>query len=127
MWRIEVPSPRGARERGFLQFITVDRANATAPVARRLSGDGMRGCAGTVEGRRLAVLFADPQKGGRVPLSDAADLVLVLGLQPGRRYKVSVNPGASCLFELAPTNDALAPVATDGGFIRASATECGAR
>jgi hypothetical protein len=126
MWRIEVPSARGTRERGFLQFITVDRANATAPAARRLSGDGMRGCIGTVDGRRLAVLFADAQKGGRVALGDGADVVLVLGLEPRRRYKMSVNAAASCLVELVPTNDSSAPAATDGGFVRTSAAQCGA-
>jgi hypothetical protein len=127
MWRVEVASPRGSRDRGFLQFITVDRANAAAPVAQRLSGERMRGCAGTVEGRRMAVLFADAEKGGRVSLGDGADLVLVIGLEPGRRYKASVNPAASCLFEISPTNDASASAATAGGFLRVSATECAAR
>jgi hypothetical protein len=127
MWRVEVPSQRGTRDRGFLQFITVDRAEAAAPAARRVSGEGMRGCVGTVEGRKMAVLFADPKKGGRVPLGDGADLVLVTGLEPGRRYRVSVNPAASCLLEISPSNDASASAATAGGFIRVSATECGAR
>jgi hypothetical protein len=127
MWRVEVASPRGSRDRGFLQFITVDRANAAAPVAQRLSGERMRGCVGTVEGRRMAVLFADAEKGGRVSLGDGADLVLVIGLEPGRRYKASVNPAASCLFELSPTNDAAASAATAGGFLRVGATECAAR
>jgi hypothetical protein len=126
MWRIEVPSARGTRERGFLQFITVDRADATAPTVRRLSGDGMRGCIGTVDGRRLAVLFTDSQKGGRVALGDGADVVLVIGLEPRRRYKMSVNPAASCLVEIVPTNDTSAPAATDGGFVRTSAAQCGA-
>ncbi len=127
MWRVEVPSPRGTRNRGFLQFITVDRAQAAAPAARRVSGEGMRGCVGTVEGRRMVVLFADPKKGGRVSLGGGADLVLVTGLEPGRRYKVSVNPAASCLFELSPTDDVSASAATAGGFIRVSAAECVAR
>jgi hypothetical protein len=127
MWRIEIPSPRGARERGFLEFITVDRADASAPQARRLSGDSMRGCAGTVGGRKVAVLFADPEKGGRVALGDRADLVLVLGLEPGRRYSVSVDPAASCLLKVNPTNDTTVPSATAGGFLRVSASTCGAR
>jgi hypothetical protein len=127
MWRVEVRSPRGTRDRGFLQFITVDRAQAEAPAARRVSGEGMRGCVGMVERRRIAVLFTDPKKGGRVSLGDGADLVLVTGLEPGRRYKVSVNQAASCLFELSPANDASASVATAGGFLRSSAAECGTR
>lgn len=126
MWRIEIPSPRGAKERGFLQFITTDRASATAPAARRVSGDGIRGCVGTVEGRKVAALFADPKKGGRVSLGEAAALVLVAGLEPGQRYKLSVSPAASCLLEVVPTSDASAPAANSGGFVRVSATECGA-
>jgi hypothetical protein len=125
MWRVEFRSPLGTRDRGFLQFISVDRAQAEAPVARRLSGDGMRGCVGTVERRRIAVLFTDPKKGGRVSLGDGADVVLVTGLEPGRGYKVSVHPDAACLFELSPTNDASAAQATAGGFLRTTATECG--
>jgi hypothetical protein len=125
MWRIEVPSPRGARERGFLQFITVDRADAAPPASRRLSGEGIRGCLGTVDGRRTAVLFADPKKGGHVSLGDGADLVVVAGLEPGRRYKVSVERPA-CRFDVSPTDDASATAANGGGFIRSTATQCGA-
>jgi hypothetical protein len=124
MWRIEVASPRGSRERGFLQFITVDRASVTPPAARGLSGVGMRGCTGTVDGQRIAVLFVDSRKGGRVPLGSGADLVLVVGLEPGRHYKVSVVAG-SCLLELSPEGDASGPRATAGGFIRLSAAQCG--
>jgi hypothetical protein len=126
MWRIEIPSPRGSLERGFLQFITVDRAKAAAPQARRVSGEGMRGCLGTVEGRRIAVLFADPKKGGRAALGNGAALILVAGLEPGRRYKTSVSPAASCLFEISPTSDASASVATAGGFVRTNIADCGA-
>lgn len=123
MWRIEIPSQRGSRERGFLQFITVDRASAAAPAARRVSGEGIRGCVGTVEGQRVAVLFADP-KGGHVSIGDSASVVVVAGLEPGTRYKVTVNPAASCLLDVAPTSDASAPTANRGGFVRVSAAEC---
>jgi len=124
MWRIEIASPRGTRERGFLQFITIDRANATPPAARGLSGAGMRGCAGTVDGQRIAVLFLDSRTGGRVPLGSAADLVLIVGLEPGRHYKVSMAAG-SCLLELSPEGDVSGPRATAGGFIRLDAAQCG--
>jgi hypothetical protein len=124
MWRIEVPSSRGARERGFLQFITVDRADAAPPSARHLSGDGMRGCTGTVGGRTLTVLFTDA-KGGKTLLVDPADMVLVIGLEPGRHYKVSLTPAAFCRLEVMPTSDPSAPAATNGGFIRTSVTHCG--
>jgi hypothetical protein len=125
MWRIEIRSPRGARERGFLQFITVDRADAAPPAARRVSGEGMRGCVGTLEGRNVAVLFADPHKGGHVSLDGAVDLVVVAGLDPGQHYKVSLTPLARCLLELSPTSDPSESAATAGGFIRVRAAECG--
>ena len=72
------------------------------------------------------MLFADPSKGGRVALGDGAVVAIVTGLEPGRRYGVSVNRGASCRLEVAPSSDASAPAANAGGFIRVSATECGA-
>jgi hypothetical protein len=125
MWRIEVPSSRGTRERGFLQFITVDRADAAPAFARRVSGEGMRGCTGIVGGRTIAVLFTDAEKGGKTPLVSRADVVVVLGLEPKRHYRVSVNPTASCLLEVAPTSDLSAPSATEGGFIRTAAAQCG--
>jgi hypothetical protein len=124
MWRIQVPSPRGATERGFLQFISVDRYDAAPAVSRRLSGEGVRGCLGTVDGRRSAVLFADPKKGGQVSLGDGADIVVVAGLEPGRPYKVSVER-AACRLAISPTDDAAALVANGGGFIRSTA-QCGA-
>jgi hypothetical protein len=126
MWRVEIASPRGARERGFLQFITVDRADAAAPVVQPLSGNGMRGGLGAVGGRRIAVLFADSNKGGTVSLAGGADPLLVVGLEPGRRYEVSVSSTAPCFVEVSPSSAPSAPAATAGGFLRARAADCGA-
>jgi hypothetical protein len=126
MWRLEVQSQRGSRERGFLHFITVDRADAAAPPAHRISGEGIRGCIGRVGERRTAVLFADPKNGGQVNLGDGADLVLIAGLEPGKHYRTSIDRSASCSLKVAPTSDATGSVATAGGFVRMSAKECGA-
>jgi hypothetical protein len=49
MWRIEVRSPTGARERGFLHFISTAAANAQPPPARLVSGEGLRGAVGTID------------------------------------------------------------------------------
>jgi hypothetical protein len=125
MWRLEIPSARGTRERGFLHVITADRAEATPPPSRRLSGTGLRGGGFTVGGRRMAVLFADSDAGGTVALGDGAEQVVVLGLTPGRRYRVTVDAAASCLLAVAPASDAAAPLATAGGFVRVGAKSCG--
>jgi hypothetical protein len=124
MWRIEIRSLRGARERNFLQFVTVDRSEAAPPSVRLVSGDGLRGCIGTVNGQNIAVLFAEPNGEGEVPLGMGADIVVVTGLQPGRGYRASVGPSTECRLHVAPSSDAAGSVATAGGFIRIRAS-CG--
>jgi hypothetical protein len=124
MWRLEVPSERGARERGFLHFITVDRAGAAPPPSHRVSGKGLAGAIGSVDGRILAVLFADPKEGGHVALGDGPDLVLIAGLEPGNRYRVTFDKPASCTVQVSPTHDPGGAVATAGGFVRTSAKDC---
>jgi hypothetical protein len=127
MWRIEVASPRGSRERRFLHFITVDRAQAAPAPAHLVSGEGLRGGIGRVDERTTAVLFAPPSGEGYAALGAAADLVVIVGLAPGQRYRVSVEPSRSCLVKLSPTEDAAAPAATSGGYVRVTAKECGGR
>src|SRR5206468_12914175 len=105
MWRIEVRSPTGARERTFLHFITAAPANAQPPPARALSGDGLRGAAGTVDGRRTAVLFANPSAKGTVSLGTGAELVVVAGLEPGRNYHVTVDAPGDCTLRLLPSDE----------------------
>jgi hypothetical protein len=124
MWRVEIPSPTGARERGFLQFITADRADAAPPVAEAVTGEGARGGIGTVAGRRTAVLFADPQNGGTATLAGGADVVVVAGLEPGTRYEVSVRSRAPCVVAIAPSAAPSAQAATAGGYVRMRAADC---
>ena len=126
MWRVEIGSPRGTRERSFLQFITAGPAAGEPPPWHRLSGEGLRGAAGRVDGRTTAVLFAGPAGIGHVALGGAVELAVVAGLVPGRAYSVSIDP-ASCELRLAAPGSATDSTATRGGFVRVSAAQCGAK
>jgi hypothetical protein len=126
MWRIEVRSPTGARERGFLHFISVASANARPPPSRALAGDGLRGAAGSIDGRRTVVLFAGPTGKGTVSLGGGAELAVIAGLEPGRHYKALVDASGGCTLQVGPSDERSDPVANAGGFLRLSATRCDA-
>ncbi|HLK35607.1 MAG TPA: heparinase II/III family protein [Polyangiaceae bacterium] len=122
MWRIEVSSRRGKVDRSFLHFITADRADAQPPPARRLAGDGLHGGeGGDVDGRRVAVLFADSKDGGSATIGAGDALVVVAGLEPGARYAPT---WSGCRLEVTPTRDPTAPVASPGGFVRLTPAPC---
>jgi hypothetical protein len=127
MWRIEIASPRGAREREFLQLVTVDAADAAPPPARRIAGVGLRGAEGRVAGRRMLVLFSDPSgpKERAIVLGGGADLVVVAGLEPGKGYEVIVDPRAACTMRVRPSADPAATRPGAGGFLRANVASCG--
>ena len=125
MWRIEVPSPRGQRERSFLHFITAGPAQAPPPAWQRLTGTGFRGAAGRVAESGIAVLFAAATGEGQVALGGPLDYVVIAGLEPGRRYSVSVD--ATCLLRLGKPSGVAELTATRGGFVRLSAAPCGAK
>jgi hypothetical protein len=124
MWRIEVRSKTGERERGFLHFITTAPAESQPPPARLLSGQGLRGAAGTIDGRRKAVLFADPAGEGTVSLGGSVDLIVVANLDPGRNYRALVDAG-DCTLRIRPSDDRSDPAANSGGFLRLEASRCG--
>lgn len=124
MWRIEIGSPRGSRERGFLHFITADRADRAPPPSRLVEGEGLRGGIGRVDGRTTAVLFAAPSGEGRVALGSGADVVIVAGLTPGDRYRLVVSSSSGCVVTLTRAEGADATQATPGGHLRSTATGC---
>jgi hypothetical protein len=126
MWRIEVRSPTGTRERSFLHFISTAPATAQPPEARLLSGAGLRGAGGTLAGRRTVVLFADPSGKGSVSLGAGAEIVVV-GLEPGRNYHVQVDPSGACTLQIRPSDERSDPLANAGGFLRLGAVRCDAR
>jgi hypothetical protein len=122
MWRLEIQSPRGKRERSFLNFITTGPAAAPAPSWQYRSGDGLRGGTGRVENRTLAVFFATPAGAGTVALGGPIDTLVIVGLSPGKHYSASTD--ASCDLRLA-TAAASNLVANAGGFVRLSVAQCG--
>jgi hypothetical protein len=126
MWRIEASSPRGERERSFLHVINALAATAPPAAVQRLRGEGLRGGAARSEGRSVAVLFAAPKGEGHVGLGEARDLVIVAGLEPGKHYALSVD-ASDCKLRLKQSSSSADPSAGPGGFVRTSASQCGAR
>ncbi|HVW30335.1 MAG TPA: heparinase II/III family protein [Polyangiaceae bacterium] len=122
MWRLEIRGTGGTVERGFLNVITADRADATPPPARSASGKGLRGAVVGTGARATAVLFADKDGAGEVQLGAPAGTVVVVGLTPGQRYRVSAS-GATCAVRLAAAADGV--VANSGGFVRVATPGCG--
>jgi hypothetical protein len=125
MWRLEVSSPRGKRERTFLHTISAAAATAPPATAQRLAGDGLRGAVSHSEGRSIAVLFASPKGEGRSSLAGGAETLVIAGLSPGKHYQLTVDARA-CTVELRPSATTTEPAATSGGFLRADG-RCGAQ
>ena len=125
MWRTEISGARTLREREFLHFITVDDKSGTPPPARAITGEGLRGAVGRVDGKRMAVLFAASPEGGSIALDGAADLVAVVGLEPAARYRVELDSAANCTFKLRPAREGNGLAANAGGFLRVGASGCG--
>ena len=120
LFRLEIESPRGNEERGFLHFISAAEAGERAPDARALSGEGLRGGATVANGRRVAVLFSDGGEKGKIGLAGPAELVVVTGLEPGKRYRASFE-ARGCAFSLTAARDG-ALTANSGGALRTSAS-----
>ncbi|HKY39145.1 MAG TPA: heparinase II/III family protein [Polyangiaceae bacterium] len=126
MWRLEVVSARGERQRRFLHFISAGPASAEPPVARRLVGKGLSGGVARLAQGTIAVLFADGAGDGQLALGGAVDGVVVADLVPGQRYQLTLDSG-SCSVRLSKARSADAPAAGPGGFLRAGGLTCGAR
>jgi len=119
MWRLEIESPRGATERGFLHVASAGAASETPPAARFLEGSGFRGARIETGGHRRVVLFATADQ-LRAPLGGPAEDVVVAGLEPGRSYRIGVERG--CTLSVAP--DGSGRRVGNGGFLRVSADGC---
>jgi hypothetical protein len=121
LFRLEIAGPRGSKERGFLHFISADGRDAAPSTATALRGEALRGGVIVSSGRRQAVLFASAEK-GRVALGGPTEVVVVAGLEPGKRYRASLEPG--CQLALAPAREGQ-HTASAAGALRLSATGCG--
>ena len=117
MWRIEVTSPRGDRQRAFLHVINAGPAGSAVASVQRLRGQGLRGAVSRSAQQSCAVLFAGENKTGQIALAGGADEVIIAGLDPGKRYAVSLDT-PSCTLHLAPSQSPTDPAATSGGFLR---------
>ena len=125
MWRIEVTSPKGARERAFLHVIRALPATAPPAPSQRLWGEGLRGAVNRLDGHATAVLFASPKGEGNVALGGSIETLVVAGLEPGKRYQLLVD-APSCTLRLAPSRGARDKAASSGGFLRIGAA-CSAK
>lgn len=121
-WRIEADSPRGAKERRFIAFVSADRKDAKPPAVTPLSGEGLRGAVSQAGGKATAVLFASGAD-LRAAL-DGAEVVVIAGLEPGKRYQARFEPDAGCSLRLTESSDASAQPANAGGFLRLSTDPC---
>lgn len=125
MWRLEVSSERGQRERAFLHVITAGPANGTPAATQRLRGEGLYGALSRTASQSVAVLFAGARLPAQIKLPGSAEQLLVVGLQPGKRYSVEVD-NAACSLRVAEGKAPDHAIASSGGFVRASA-RCQAR
>jgi hypothetical protein len=117
MWRIEVASPRGERQRSFLHVINAGPAGSAPASVERLRGQGLRGAVSRSAGQSAAVLFASAEKEAQIALGAGVDNVVIAGLTPGKRYAVTLD-ASSCTLRLAPSRGANDAAATSGGFLR---------
>jgi hypothetical protein len=127
MWRIEVPSPMNRQEREFLHFIAAGPSDSAPPVSERIRGKGLAGGSGVVEGRRIVVLFAQGEATERsAPLGGVAEVVALVGLTPGKRYRTNIEAGSSCTLRLTESTSGDTPVGA-GGFLRLGVPSCSGR
>lgn len=123
MWRLEVATPRSQKERELTHVITTGaKGDAPAPSAR-LRGERLRGARVDVGGRAIAVLFSSGHEDGKVALGGSVDELVIAGLEPGKRYAVTVD-APSCRLQLSASKAPGDAAATSGGFLRTSA-KCG--
>jgi len=123
MWRIEVTSPRGERQRRFLNVLTAGPAASEPPPVVELHGEALSGAFVRTDQHAAAVLFAGSNAEGRVSLTGSADTLVVVGLTPGKHYALAVD-AAACSVRLGG-GSASDPAANRGGFLRSSASCAG--
>ena len=127
MWRLETDTPKGSDSRHLLHWITVDASGAAPSTVTRIDGKGLRGGAGVVGGRSVAVLFGGDDGGSAVltGMSGAAREVVVVGLDPGAGYQVTAAGGGDgCQLAVAKGG---AKKASAGGALRIDLDGCTAR
>jgi hypothetical protein len=111
-----------------LHVIAASAADAPGLVSDLVRGKGLRGAATRIEGRRVIVLIAnDGETDRNVALGGSAEVLVVVGLVPGKRYRASFEAGGACHLRLSESKTAGDPQASSGGALRIDATRCGGR
>jgi hypothetical protein len=123
LWRIEVESPRQARDRRFLHWITANPREERAAAATAIAGKRLSGARGSAGGRSVAVLFAEQPDGGSAALGAPADLVVIVGLEGGTTYGAAIE-GARCRLTIRRTPSGTER-ASSAGVVKLSARSCG--
>lgn len=123
VWRIEVASPTGSKERRFLHWITTDTKSAPPPDRpRRIAGGGLEGAVGVAPGGAVGIVISHSAEGGELELGAAPETLIVAGLAPSARYTVTLSPAGGCKLRVARASDGR--VATGGGFVRLALDGC---
>jgi hypothetical protein len=78
-----------------------------------------KGTAGT------AVLFATTSGAGEAQLGGPASVVVIAGLEPGKRYRVIAAPSGGCSIKLEKATGNESSLAGPGGFVRVETPGCG--
>jgi hypothetical protein len=119
MWRLEIASPKGEKQRRFLHFVAASAASAEPPATRRVGEGTLRGGVTRIEQQSVGVVFSDPEREARTELGDKVDTLVIAGLTPGRRYEVATE-GPNCKLRIGPSAGASGVAASSGGFLRLS-------
>lgn len=122
MWRVDVASPRGRPEREFLVWMVATASDADRPRVMRVMGEGIDGGVGDLgDGRLGAVLFAASPAGGRIDLPAGLGPMVVVGLDPGARYRAHKSMTAGkCQLDIARAATGTATASSGGAVIFAS-------
>jgi hypothetical protein len=126
--RLEIPSPKGARERRFLHAMTIGGVGDASPPASRFEGDDVDGA--LLDGEAYAfVRRAAHTQAGRIEyaVSSKASRHIIVGLAPRTPYRITVasqhRDGADsvCRVSLSPGNG---KSTSAGGLLVLNLNEC---
>jgi hypothetical protein len=118
MWRLEVTTPTGSKDRTIYQWITVDAASASnTNTASTPTAIGDDGASGIVGGKRVAVLAPSART---TTLPHGTALAVLLGLDAGAHYTIAAK---GCAIDVAK-DDHGTQTASEAGSIVISKVEC---
>ena len=122
LFRLEVESPRGSRERSFLHVVSTGPRTTKPPASTLIGNERLRGARIEAGGQSTFVLFASGDERATVSLGGPANVVVV-GLVPGAAYRIATDP--RCDLSLTKGSGPGEQRATSGGFVRLTIERCG--